>query len=106
MSNKQIKCASQLKARVEASGHAPYFFTRNNMKFARDTMRNYGVRGPVKIKEYTGNIVDAWELYRRKPVKHGLCASAYKPCLTHSNRRTAKRCNHEAPRLRVASGRY
>lgn len=62
--------ASKLKAKVEATGS--YFFTRKTMRFFGDTMRNYGVRD-------TG---DAWELYRKKPVKHGLKSSAYFDKLT------------------------
>jgi hypothetical protein len=68
---------SELKRNVErgADGH---FFTRNNMKFAGDTMRNYGVRAkPVTIETYSYGEVQCWELYRKKPVKHGLADSAY-----------------------------
>ena len=45
----------------------PYFFTRKTMKFFGDTMKNYGVRSSG----------DTWELYRKRPVKHGLSNSAY-----------------------------
>ena len=45
----------------------PYFFTHKTMGFFGDTMRNYGVRSAG----------DNWELYRRRPVKHGLQSSAY-----------------------------
>ncbi len=45
----------------------PYFFTHNTMRFFGDTMRNYGVRSAG----------DNWELYRKRPVKHGLIKSAY-----------------------------
>jgi len=48
-------------------GTNPYFFSRSTMKFFGDTMKNYGVRS-------TG---DNWELYRKRPVKHGLNSSAY-----------------------------
>ncbi len=44
-----------------------YFFTSNTMKFFGDRMSNYGVRSAG----------ENWELYRRKPVKHGLQESAY-----------------------------
>ena len=67
---------SELKRKVEATGSL--YFTRNNMKFAGDTMRNYGVRAkPVAIETYTYGKVECWELYRKKPVKHSLNASAY-----------------------------
>jgi hypothetical protein len=69
--------ASELKCRVEGARHDSKFFSRDSMKFAGDTMRNYGVRGPVNVKTYTGEIVPAWELYRRRPVKLGLRESAY-----------------------------
>lgn len=58
---------SELKYNVEQAGYSPYFFTRKTMKFFGDTMRNYGVR----------DLGDRWELYRKKPVKHGLRGSAY-----------------------------
>ncbi len=45
----------------------PYFFTRKTMKFFGDTMGNYGVRSAG----------DNWELYRKRPVKHGLKSSTY-----------------------------
>lgn len=67
---------SELKAYVEDAGHDPFFFTRETMKFFGDTMRNYGVRGPVKVETYSGEYM-CWELYRRRPVKHGLFSSAY-----------------------------
>lgn len=73
----QIKTASHLRAFVESAGRESHFFSRENMRFAGDTMRNYGVRGPVEIKTYSGETVSAWELYRRKPVKCGLRTSAY-----------------------------
>ena len=58
---------SELKYQVELSGHEPYFFTRKTMKFFGDTMANYGVR----------DAGDAWELHRKRPVKHGLKTSHY-----------------------------
>jgi hypothetical protein len=72
----KIKTASDLKWAVEQSGNEPHFFTRSTMKFFGDTMRNYGVRGPLNIETYSG-AVSAFELYRRRPVKCGLDSSAY-----------------------------
>lgn len=69
--------ASELKQRVNARGTESYFFTRSSMKFFGDTMKNYGVRGPIKIDTYTEKDVEVWELYRRKAVKGGLKDSAY-----------------------------
>lgn len=62
-----IETASDLKYYVEHAGREPHFFTRETMKFFGDTMRNYGVRSAG----------DCWELYRRRPVKHGLSNSAF-----------------------------
>ena len=71
-----IKTASDLKQAVEAAGHEPYFFTRKTMSFFGDTMRNYGVR-KVIIDTHKEKAVRAYELYRRRPVKHGMQSSAY-----------------------------
>lgn len=77
--------ASKLKAAVEAAGTADRFFSRNNMKFAGDTMANFGVRSVKVSTTYDANdkyveggiIVEAWELYRRKPVNGGVQSSSY-----------------------------
>ena len=58
---------SQLKAAVKAAHPNSMFFCRQNMRFAGDTLRNYGVR----------SYQDCWELYRRQPVKHGCQTSVY-----------------------------
>lgn len=78
-----IKTASQLKAQVEYSHTDSKFFTRDNMKFAGDTMANYGVRSAT-VTNLQGEQVEVWELYRRKPVKYGLQKSAYFDKLTFS----------------------
>lgn len=71
---------TQLKNNVESRGS--YFFTRNNMKFAGDTMANYYVpKHPVQVKKHDGNFEQCWELQRRRPVKHGLNGSAYFSCV-------------------------
>lgn len=67
---------SELKYHVESAGHSPHFFTRRSMAFFGDTMRNYGVR-PAVVDTYTQKGVKAWELYRRRPVRHNLQSSAY-----------------------------
>ena len=46
------------------------------MRSAGDTLRNYGVR-QGEIDTSTKTAVPVWELYRRRPVKHGYVASAY-----------------------------
>lgn len=68
----QIKTASQFRAFFEDAHPNSHFFTRENMKFAGDTMANY------KLIIHA----DSYELARRKPVKHGLKASAYFDKLT------------------------
>ena len=77
--------ASRLKMEVEAAGHSPHFFTRETMRFFGDTMRNYGVRGPVEIETWSG-AAKCWELYRRRPVKHNQTGSAYFDCETFERR--------------------
>ena len=41
-----------------------------------DTMKNYGVRS-CQVDTATRKDVSTWELYRKRPVKHGLQNSAY-----------------------------
>lgn len=69
----QIKTPSQLKGFMEISesNQWEYYFNRKTMKFFGDTMRNYGLRKHV----IDGKLV--YELYRKKPVKHGLQNSHY-----------------------------
>ena len=74
---------SQLKARIE---DASRFFSRENMKFSGDSMRNYGVRTTVARTNWTasGEYVEgdgvtrtAWELYRKRATCRGMKSSAY-----------------------------
>lgn len=62
---------SELKANILKHKPDSHFFDRKNMQFLGDTMRNYGVRKA----EIEG--VAVWELYRKRPVKHGLKSSAF-----------------------------
>lgn len=82
----QIKTASDLRSFIESSDHESHFFSRKNMRFAGDTMKNYGVRKVEITTNYDadgnwigkdGVKVTVWELYRRRPVKMGLQSSAY-----------------------------
>lgn len=68
--------ASELKANYEYHNPNGYFFTRRTMAFFGDKMANYGVRR-TSIVNHSGESVDVYELYRRRPVKHGLQDSAY-----------------------------
>lgn len=65
---------SELKAILGKKGSK--FFTRSNMRFMGDTMANYGVRKAIINTIFEDNI-EVWELYRKRPVKHGLKKSAY-----------------------------
>ena len=69
--------ATELKYKIERAGHDSNYFCRSNMRYFGDTMRNYGVRGPIKIRTNMGETVEAYELYRRHPVKYGLKDSAW-----------------------------
>ena len=62
---------SELKANILANDPGSHFFDRKTMQFFGDTMSNYGVRKA----EINGLAV--WELYRKRPVKHGLKSSAF-----------------------------
>ena len=68
---------AELKYNVEQTDS--YFFTRKTMQFFGDTMKNYGVRAKTVII----NGIECYELYRRKPVKHGLSKSAYFDRITY-----------------------
>lgn len=67
--------SSELKFNVEQNDPGTLFFSRNNMKFGGDTMRNYGVC-TAKIMTANGE-VEAWELYRRRPTRKGLTGSVF-----------------------------
>lgn len=72
-----IKNASDLKFHVEQSGHEPHFFTRPTMRCFGDRMSNYGVRQPVEVVTLSGVTLKAYELTRRRPVKHNNQGSAW-----------------------------
>jgi hypothetical protein len=63
--------AQELKYQYEQANPGGHYFDRSTMKGFGDTMRNYGVITA------TVNGKDVWELYRKRPVKHGLFSSAY-----------------------------
>ena len=75
MSKKQMTVA-ELKEKLE--GLSSPFFSRNNMRHSGDTLGNYGIRSkPVSLQCLAGDVALVWELYRRRPVKHGLQAPAF-----------------------------
>lgn len=75
---KDIKTASQLRSFIESAGTAPYFFSRPTMKCFGDTMANFGVRR-VRFMGLGGGLETRYgfELYRKRPVKHGLQSSHF-----------------------------
>ena len=60
---------------MECKGTETFFFTRSTMKFFGDTMANFGLRQPATLTKRDGSQVQAFELTRRHPVKHGLQSS-------------------------------
>lgn len=76
---------SELKYQHEKAVPNCFFFSRDSMKFFGDTMKNYGVRSSKLVVEYIDGtyldgekrIIDVWELYRKKPVKHGLMTTQF-----------------------------
>ena len=67
---------SELKYKLEWAGHESNFFSHQTMRFFGDTMQNYGVSSAV-VETRDGAQVECWELWRKRPVKHGLKSSAY-----------------------------
>ena len=76
---------NELKYQIEQTGNNPYIFDRKTMKFWGDTMKNYGVRSVTVLTQFNeqgeyneeGYPTETWELYRKRPVKHGMSKSAY-----------------------------
>lgn len=58
---------SELKYQYECNNPDGHFFDRKTMKFFGDTMANYGV----------AVLNDGYELFRKKPVKHGVSKSHF-----------------------------
>ena len=76
---------SELKYQIEQTGKEQHYFDRKTMKFWGDTMKNYGVRSVTVLAQFNehgeyneeGYPTETWELYRKRPVKHGMSKSAY-----------------------------
>jgi hypothetical protein len=68
---------SELKYRVEVHDTETHFFDRKTMQFFGDRMSNYGVKSTTITTWTDEEPIEVWELYRKRPVKHGLIASAY-----------------------------
>ena len=67
---------SELKYNMLEHNPESHFFDRKTMKCFGDTMANYGVRSGC-IQARDGQMVEVWELYRKRAVKGGLRASAF-----------------------------
>jgi hypothetical protein len=63
---------SGLRKLYERNNPGGHFFDRGTMRFFGDTMANFGVRDGGKVDTYSGESVDAWQLYRKRPVNGGL----------------------------------
>ena len=76
---------SELKAAVLSADPDNHFFDRGAMRFFGDSMANYGVRSVTVGVQFDaagayypgGLYLEAWELYRRRPVRHGMQGSHY-----------------------------
>lgn len=86
---------AQLKYETERRQVEPFFFTRDTMKFFGDRMSNYRCRSATIRAMNCEKVVDGrhpietvevWELWRRRPVRHGLQDSAYFDKLTFKRR--------------------
>jgi hypothetical protein len=78
--------AKELRALVEQHGNEPKFFSPNNMRMFGDTMSNFGVRSATITVEYDAQgeymggkteVIEVWELYRKRPVSGGIARSHY-----------------------------
>ena len=74
-----------LRQRIENANTETHYFSRENMRFAGDTMGNYAVSKPQVITTYHGEAA-VYELRRKRPVKHGLQSSAYFDAETFTQR--------------------
>ena len=98
---------SELKALYYRGNPDGHFFDRKTMTFFGDTMRNFGVRGPLRVLHWwaeDGNtwlaeprVISVWELYRRRPVKHGLRSSHYFDAATGNEVHTVEPAPVDAP---------
>jgi hypothetical protein len=68
---------SELKAAILDHNPESHFFDHATMRLFGDSMANYGVRAATINTWTDDNPVEVWELYRKRPVKHGLMKSAF-----------------------------
>lgn len=80
---------SELKYHIKQSNPDTHFFDRKTMQFFGDSMKNFGCRKVEVVTDFQngqyiegGITVEAFELYRKHPAKHGLKSSYYFDCST------------------------
>ena len=61
----------ELKRKVLENDPNSHFFDRKTLRFFGDSMANYGVRRTMI------DAIPVFELYRKRPVKHGVNKSVY-----------------------------
>ena len=70
--------ASQLKRLYNQNNIDCHYFDRKSMQFFGDTMSNYYVPAKtVMINSWSGDVIEFYELQRKRAVKEGLNKSAY-----------------------------
>jgi hypothetical protein len=72
------------------------FFSPHNMKFAGDTMGNFGIEPfPARFKTYGGELVQCWALYRKRKTSKGFGpgAFAYFNCETFAREHKPERAS-------------
>jgi hypothetical protein len=70
---------SRLKRLYQNNNPKGCYFDRQTMRFFGDSISNYKIKDGGKIKMFNGKIfelVDVWELHRKKPVNGGLHGKA------------------------------
>jgi len=70
-----IQTAVQLKSAYADKQPYGLFFDRKTMRHFGDTMKNFGVRLVDEV--IRGKSMPVYELYRKKPVKHGRTKSSF-----------------------------
>lgn len=90
----------ELIAKVKEAGREPFFFSAKTMKMFGDTVSNFGVRPATITVEYDENgeylgdgntqVIEVWELYRKRAVSGGIKSSHYFDKVVFSERSPAR----------------
>ena len=74
---------AQLRDNHEIAHPGSLFFSRNNMRFAGDTMGNFAVSPTaVEFVTYSGDHVTCWQLRRKRTTPKGFSTPFYFNCET------------------------